>query len=102
MVAKVRRRSGPTSNTLCSAWLTTTSVPFSLGVPAPPPACNVKSIKEKTTASTNEKLMSFLEKLVKLFPELKGPPLTEQSISNSFHFKRFASYNIFHTCAECR
>src|SRR6202166_5044093 len=105
MVAKVRRRSGSTSNTLCSAWLTTTSVPFSLGAPASPPVCNVKRSIEKTTASANEKLMSFLERMVKLYLELKGL-LTEQSFSNSFHpqihftFKRFASYNIFQPNAE--
>src|ERR1700719_3123168 len=62
MLAKTRRKSGSTSNTLCSAWLTTTSVLFSLGAPALPPVCSVKSIKENTNASVKEKLMSFLEK----------------------------------------
>jgi hypothetical protein len=52
---------------LCSAWLTTTSVPFSLEDAGLPPVCNVKSIKENTTASAKEKLMSFLERLLKPF-----------------------------------
>src|ERR1700730_565147 len=100
MVAKVRRRSGSTSKTLCSAWLTITRVPFSVGAPVPVLTWNVKSIKENQTASTKEKLMSFLEKDLKSFQ--KPRRLAGARLVNVFGHKRCASYNICRGRGECR
>jgi hypothetical protein len=77
-------------------------VPFSLEDAGLPPVCNVKSIKENTTANANEKLMSFLEKLRKrscMEMATAGAALLTFKRSTS---KRFASYNILRAGAERR